>query len=134
MNQPHEQGGSRLENGRFPKGVSGNPGGRRKGSVSLGTRLQRALAERPDEAEAIVQTAIARARAGDPAMLRIVLDRHDGPLAVRVEGLGEEEFVRRLVALGAVLVERVPREHHETIADAIRAAMCGPAPGEDGPE
>jgi|APCry1669189204_1035204.scaffolds.fasta_scaffold58352_1 Family of unknown function (DUF5681) len=62
----------------FPKGTSGNPSGKRPGSVSPTAALKRALTR--GDADAIAAKLISCARAGDAAALRILLDRCDGPL------------------------------------------------------
>jgi len=70
----------RLNNLRpFPKGVSGNPGGRPKGSVSLAATLKRLL--RAPDAESIMAAVIDSAKSGDLAAVKLLLDRIDGPLA-----------------------------------------------------
>jgi hypothetical protein len=60
------------------KGQSGNPAGRRKGSVSPTAALKRALTRA--DAELIARKLITLAKQGDPAALKILLDRCDGPL------------------------------------------------------
>ena len=52
----------------FPKGVSGNPAGRPKGSVNLSTHIRRLLAGETDKeapVEAIIKVAIKKALDGD---------------------------------------------------------------------
>lgn len=44
---PQEQENNRNEDGTFKEGISGNPGGRPIGSVSLKTLIQRKIAEIP---------------------------------------------------------------------------------------
>jgi hypothetical protein len=63
--------------GRFQKGQSGNPAGRRAGSRSGKALLVDALLD--DQAEALAAKAIARAMEGDAALLRHCLDRISPP-------------------------------------------------------
>ena len=43
MEEPAKEDGSRDDQGRFVKGVSGNPKGKPKGAVHLSTRIRRVL-------------------------------------------------------------------------------------------
>ena len=61
----------------FPKGQSGNPGGRPRGSSSRATRAAELLLD--GEATALTRKAIELALAGDPAALRLCLDRTVAP-------------------------------------------------------
>lgn len=65
----------------FPKGVSGNPGGRPKGTVSITKHLRAAL-EAQDEKKAIMlaEAIILQAAKGNGVALKQVLDRIDGPV------------------------------------------------------
>jgi hypothetical protein len=64
---------ARAGNGRFAAGVSGNPAGRPKGSKNRSTLLMASLGEA--DAEAVVAAAVAKAKAGDGAMLRCLVTR-----------------------------------------------------------
>jgi hypothetical protein len=64
---------ARPGNGRFIAGVSGNPAGRPKGSKNRSTLLMASLGEA--DAEAVVAAAVAKAKAGDGAMLRCLVTR-----------------------------------------------------------
>jgi Family of unknown function (DUF5681) len=57
----------------FPKGRSGNPGGRRFGSRNRVTMA--ALELLADEAEALTRKAVEAALAGDPTAMRLCLER-----------------------------------------------------------
>jgi hypothetical protein len=61
----------RSATGRFVPGVSGNPAGRPKGSRNTSTLLIEALRE--GQAEEILETAVAKAKAGDGPMLRCLV-------------------------------------------------------------
>ena len=66
-------GEARERSGRFRKGRSGNPAGRPRGSVNSATRAAILLLD--GEAEALTRKAVELALAGDPAALRLCLDR-----------------------------------------------------------
>src|SRR5438309_11369164 len=68
-----ETGGSRDGRGRFRKGQSGNPAGRPLGSVNSATRAAMQLLD--GEAEALTRKAIELALAGEPAALRLCMER-----------------------------------------------------------
>jgi Family of unknown function (DUF5681) len=59
--------------GRFPKGVSGNPSGRPRGSRNTATLAAEAMLE--GEAEALTRKAIEMALGGDTVALRLCLER-----------------------------------------------------------
>lgn len=61
----------------WPKGVSGNPSGKRKGCVSLVATLKR-LFSRAD-AESVVRRLVALAQGGDTQAMKLIFDRLDGP-------------------------------------------------------
>ena len=61
----------------FKKGQSGNPDGRPRGSVNRATRAAEMLLD--GESEALTRKAIELALAGDPAALRLCLDRTVAP-------------------------------------------------------
>jgi hypothetical protein len=61
----------------FPKGMSGNPAGRPRGSRNRATRAAELLLD--GEAEALTRKAVEMALAGDPAALRLCLDRTVAP-------------------------------------------------------
>jgi hypothetical protein len=63
----------------FVKGQSGNPSGKRKGSVSIAATLKRMLSKR--DAEKICRSLIKQAMCGDLAAVKLLLDRMDGPLS-----------------------------------------------------
>jgi len=65
--------GGRDPLGRFPKGQSGNPAGRPAGSRNAATQLAEALLD--GEAEALIKKLVERALEGDPAMLKLAVER-----------------------------------------------------------
>ena len=71
-NTGKEQADGRV-NGQFPKGVSGNPQGRPRGSLNRTTLLMRDLLA--SDGEEVVKRAIADAKEGKPIALRLVLER-----------------------------------------------------------
>lgn len=60
-------------NGRWKRGVSGNPAGRPRGSPNRGTAFLRRLLE--GEAEGVVRAVVAEARRGNMHAAKLVLDR-----------------------------------------------------------
>ena len=58
--------------------MSGNPSGRRKGSVSLAAALQKLLLKEPDKLESIARTLVDAAIAGDVSAARLLFERLDG--------------------------------------------------------
>jgi hypothetical protein len=67
----------RVRGRPFPKGQSGNPKGRPRGSTSRGTRAAAILLD--GEAEDLARKAVELALAGDAAALRLCLDRIVAP-------------------------------------------------------
>ena len=81
---PPDVGLQRNSNGKSPGGItgkgfrpgqSGNPSGKRKGSVSLAAALARSLTRK--DAEAICRKLISLAKRGDVPALRLLFDRLD---------------------------------------------------------
>jgi hypothetical protein len=70
--------GSRVAPFRWKKGQSGNPAGRRKGSISLAAALQRLLIKEPDKLESVARTLVDAAIAGDVSAARLLFERLDG--------------------------------------------------------
>jgi len=64
---------SKTNNGRFPRGTSGNPSGRPQGSRNRATLLMEALLE--GEAQQLTRKAVELAKQGDTQALRLCLDR-----------------------------------------------------------
>lgn len=77
----------RNPDGTFPKGVSGNPNGRPKGSVSLVTVLRRRLAS--DEgitADELVDEVIAAAKMGDAHARKLLWEYSEGKPTQPIDG------------------------------------------------
>ena len=72
-----EKQGSRDPRGRFSKGRSGNPAGRPRGCRDHANRAAQLLLA--GEGEALTRKAVELALAGDPAALRLCLERIVGP-------------------------------------------------------
>jgi hypothetical protein len=60
------------------KGQSGNPAGKRKGSVSLAAAVKRLLLAEPHLVDQVARTLVDGAIAGDVSMARLLFERVDG--------------------------------------------------------
>ena len=110
--------GTRDRGGRFAKGRSGNPAGRPRGCRDHVNRAARLLLA--GEGEALTRKAVELALAGDPAALRLCLERIVGPYRERAV-----EFTMPPIRNAADLAGAMA-----AIADAA-AAWCGhPARGD----
>lgn len=76
--QPTTLPAKRTAGKPWKKGQSGNPAGRRKGSVSLAAALQRLLIKEPDKLESVARTLVDAAIAGDVSAARLLFERLDG--------------------------------------------------------
>lgn len=81
--QPETTGENREENGRFTQGISGNPSGRPKGSISIRDKVRQELEKIPDGEketylELMVKQILTKALKGDFSMLRLVWEQLDG--------------------------------------------------------
>jgi len=63
---------------KWKPGQSGNPAGRRKGSVSLAAALQKLLQKEPEKLESVARTLVDAAIAGDVSAARLLFERLDG--------------------------------------------------------
>ena len=82
--QHHNSAPAKVIGKPFPPGVSGNPSGRRRGSVSLKATLKSRLTK--TEANAICDKLISQARAGNHQAQRLILENcgDEMPLHVSV--------------------------------------------------
>ena len=89
---------------KFKTGLSGNPGGRPKGSLNKATLATQALLD--GEAEALTRKVVELAKDGNPVALRLCLDRllpprKDRPINFTLPRIeGAQDLVK---ALGAIL-------------------------------
>lgn len=120
---------------RFKKGVSGNPKGKPKGSVSIGAAIKAALLERNARgftaAEVIGAKVMSKATQGHMDAVHFVADRTDGPIVKRVslEGHTMEGLVASVVS---VVRKHVPAELLPAIiADLQALSAAAPTAGED---
>lgn len=77
---------------RFKPGRSGNPSGKRKGTVSLTARLKSELAAHPERADELIRALLEHAQAGSIAHLREIFARIDGKVAEKIEATGLTTF------------------------------------------
>ena len=94
--------GARDRHGRFAKRQSGNPGGRPRGSTNRATRAAELLLD--GEAAALTRKAVELALAGDPAALRLCLDRTVAPRRERSVELALPPIRSAADILGAIKV------------------------------
>lgn len=73
----------------FPKGVSGNPGGKAPGTVSIKTAIHRYLREHPEKVDEIAAAIVQHTLDGSAGHLRELLERVDGIETQKVEHSGE---------------------------------------------
>lgn len=71
----------RTEDGKFPKGVSGNPAGRPKGSKNKITLLRQSLElqlrqQAAPDLPGVLQKAVDLAMEGDASMIKLLLELH----------------------------------------------------------
>ena len=93
-------GSKKKPRGRpWPKGTSGNPCGRRPGTISPTMALRRALTRQ--EADALAAKVVAMAKAGDATCLRLLFDRLDGPSSGPIAA----------IALATVTAQQAQAEH-----------------------
>src|SRR5689334_750694 len=86
----------------FPKGQSGNPAGRPRGSTNRATRAAELLLD--GEATALTRKAVELALAGDAAALRLCLDRTVAPRRERSVELALPSIHSAADILGAIKV------------------------------
>lgn len=86
--KPQLQDVCRDAKGRFVPGQSGNPGGKRPGTVSLVAKLRQYLVEHPEEVKAIIEAMAKQGKLGNMMATKEMLDRIDGKVAEthRLEG------------------------------------------------
>ena len=93
---PEGTGENRDEYGKFVKGVSGNPNGRPKGSVSVVEALKRKLEEVPEgQTKTYLELLVSRymknaIQDGDTQLIRDLINRVDGMPTQRQELTGKD--------------------------------------------
>jgi hypothetical protein len=116
---------------KFQSGKSGNPGGRPRGSLNKTTLATQALLD--GEAEALTRKAVELAKAGNPAALRLCLERllpprKDRPINLslpRVEGAQDLPKALWAVVEAVARGEITPEEGHtlKAILEAYRKGL-----------
>ena len=113
--------GARDPRGRFPKGRSGNPAGRPRGCRDHTNRAARLLLA--GEGEALTRKAVELALAGDPAALRLCLERIVGPYRERAV-----EFTMPLIRNAADVASAMAAVADAAAQGAVtRARRCNSA-------
>jgi hypothetical protein len=118
---------ARKQRGRpFPKGVSGNPRGKRKGQRHYISRLPLDLMG--DDCEAVVQKVMACAKEGDMQAARLILDRivpvrRGAPVLFDLPDMGSPADILR--ALAAMLKDAASGILSPEEASAVAAVLEG---------
>ena len=91
-----------LQGGRFPKGQSGNPKGKPKGTRNRTTLLAQNLLE--GQAEALVEKMVQLALAGDLTCLRVCIERlvppkRDAPIDIDLPDINATADIPKLFAV-----------------------------------
>jgi hypothetical protein len=133
--------GEKQSRGRFRKGESGNPAGKRPGTRNRATVLLEAIAD--DDLKAIVMKIVEKAKAGDLVAARLILDRiapasRARALEIDLPTIGKQNVGDALIATYARITQAVsggsitPAEALELMAivDAHRAAIKELRPGQ----
>lgn len=82
-------------------------------------RIRQGLADR------LLKIAL-KGRDGDALKaLQEIEDRTGQPVALRIDGLSEDELVARLAGLLQLLADRLPPEFHSLLGDVAREALAG---------
>ena len=112
------------QDGRFRKGVSGNPSGKPRGCRNKATRAAEILLA--GEAEALTRVLIERAKAGDPTALRLATERICPPIrerTVRVEIPPVADAADLLKAMGRLFEAVVSGEISPSEGQVIAALL-----------
>jgi len=110
-----------LQDGRFPKGQSGNPKGKPKGTRNRTTVISQNLLE--GEAEALVRKVVQLALEGDLTCLRICLERlvppkKEAPIEIDLPEIGAIAYIPKLfAALTAKPSEGITPSEARTVID-----------------
>lgn len=97
MNTTTNNCAAKVANFRWKKGQSGNPSGRRKGSVSLAAALQKLLLKEPEKMESVARTLVDAAIAGDVSAARLLFERLDGHKGTGFFNINVDQSDRRSV-------------------------------------
>lgn len=115
--------------GRFVKGVSGNPEGKPKGSVSIVAKIKEELAKTPEGQkasylEALVKQILRKAIVeGNEGMIKLIVSYIDGmpkqtmALDARVEEVEVDDRDPRVVALYQKVADEFDREYHKILIE-----------------
>ena len=93
--KPAKQASKRAENGRFVKGVSGNPNGRPRNGQCVTAILHRLLKENGN-ADKVAQALLDKALDGDLPAIKELLDRIEGRVPQQISGEGGGPVILRV--------------------------------------
>lgn len=130
MSEPDQQaesthGAEHLERWHFKPGESGNPGGRPKGSVGLRARLRAIIADHPEQADAVMVKVLDDARRGNVDARKFLFDQHDGPLALKIQGVNPDALRETLTELATAIADALPDDETKKKIGAIFEEKLG---------
>jgi len=115
-----QQTGRRKPPGKpWQKGQSGNPAGKRKGTVSLAAAIKRLLLAEPDKVDAIARTLVDGAIAGDVAMARLLFERVDGHKSNPFFSVTVDASDRRAVSVSPQVLAEIAESRRKYEAERL---------------
>jgi len=108
---------------KWVKGESGNPAGKRKGTVSLAAALKRLLLKEPHLVDQIARTLVDGALAGDVSMARLLFERVDGHKANPFFSVTVDASDRRAVSISPQVLSEIAESRRK-----YEELQCPPSP------
>lgn len=105
--------------GPWPKGQSGNPSGKRKGTVSLAAAVKRLLLSEPQLVDDVARTIVNAAVAGDLGAARLLFERLDGKSGNPFFSVHVDASDRRSVALSPQTLSEIADARRRYEADKL---------------
>lgn len=116
---------SRRNIGRpFKPGQSGNPSGKRKGTVSLTAALKRLLIGEPGLVDKVARTLVDAAIAGDVASARLLFDRLDGAKSNPFFALHVDNSDRRTVSVSPQVLAEIAESRRKYESEKLCQASA----------